>query len=504
MRAFLLHRERDFELESGMPPNEKALVQDLGLDLLFATMAAGDEYLLGVARRVVLSSLRDPEEIVYRQRVLQDCVDHPDVARRIYATAVQAIAAERHVWHSFYDSPELLLHRSLEVLGILMGSLRALRRVADDHATAFRSEGFRAFFGMVEHELDDAFLASVDEQLRQLRFPHGALISARLGKGSKGTRYVLRKPNVTQRSWWQDLRLRLPFQRPSPFTLSIHPRDEAGFRALATLRERGFNEVASALTRSAEHLLSFFAMVRFEVGFYLASLNLRDALIAKGEPVCFPEPAPPGSDALGCRGLYEVCLALRVEQRVVGNDVGGDGKSLVMVTGANQGGKSTFLRSLGLAQLMMQAGMFVGAEAFRADVRDGLFTHFKREEDVTMSSGKLEEELVRASELAGLVRPASLVLFNESFAATNEREGAEIAQAIVRALVELGVKVVFVTHSYELAGSFYEHRRPDALFLRAERLPDGERTFRQIEGEPLPTSFGEDLYREVFGAGSAS
>ncbi|MBU6424282.1 MAG: DNA mismatch repair protein MutS, partial [Chloroflexi bacterium] len=103
-----------------------------------------------------------------------------------------------------------------------------------------------------------------------------------------------------------------------------------------------------------------------------------------------------------------------------------------------------------------------------------------------------------------LVRPASLVLFNESFAATNEREGAEIAQAIVRALVELGVKVVFVTHSYELAGSFYEHRRPDALFLRAERLPDGERTFRQIEGEPLPTSFGEDLYREVFGAGSAS
>ena len=503
MKAFLLHRERDFELERAIPPNEKALVQDLGLDLLFATMAAGDEYLLGVARRVVLSSLGDPQEIVYRQHVLQDCIDHPEVAQQVYDVSLEAIAAERKIWHSFYDSPDLLLHRSLEVLEILMGALRKLRRIADARASELRSEGFQAFFRMVEHELDDDYLATVDAQLHQLHFPHGALISARLGTGNKGIEYVLRKPKVAQRSWWQDLRLRLPFQRPSPFTLYIHPRDEAGFRALAALRERGINSVASALTQSAEHLVSFFTMVRFEMGFYLTCLNLRRELVGRGEPVCFPVPEPQGGNALSCRGLYEACLALRVEHPVVGNDVAGHGKALVMVTGANQGGKSTFLRSVGLAQLMMQAGIFVGAESYRADVRDGLFTHFKREEDLTMSSGKLEEELVRASELVDLIRPTSLVLFNESFAATNEREGAEIAQAIVRALVELGVKVVYVTHSYELANGFHERRRADALFLRAERLPDGERTFRQVEGEPLPTSFGEDLYREVFGAGSA-
>jgi DNA mismatch repair ATPase MutS len=53
-----------------------------------------------------------------------------------------------------------------------------------------------------------------------------------------------------------------------------------------------------------------------------------------------------------------------MERTVVGNTVDLDGKSLVIVTGANQGGKSTFLRSVGLAQLMMQAGMYVGAESF--------------------------------------------------------------------------------------------------------------------------------------------
>ncbi len=161
MKAFLLHRERDFERERQLPPNEKALVQDLGLDLVFGTMASGDEYLLDVARRVVLSSLHDPEEIVYRQHVLQDCIERPQVAREIYGIALGAIEAERHIWHSFYDSPDLLLHRSLEVLQLLVVALKKLRRVADEHAAEFRSEGFRAFFEMVEQELGDEYLARI-------------------------------------------------------------------------------------------------------------------------------------------------------------------------------------------------------------------------------------------------------------------------------------------------------------------------------------------------------
>jgi DNA mismatch repair ATPase MutS len=201
------------------------------------------------------------------------------------------------------------------------------------------------------------------------------------------------------------------------------------------------------------------------------------------------------------RGLYDVCLSLIIRERVVGNDVAGDGKALVMITGANRGGKSTLLRGLGLAQLMMQCGMFVAAESFRADVRGGMFTHFKREEDASLRSGKLDEELGRMSTLVDLVTPNSLVILNESFASTNEREGSEIARQIVRALLESGVKVFYVTHLYDLAHGFHGEQRADMLFLRAERESDGHRTFRLIEGEPLPTSFGEDVYRRIFQAG---
>ena len=90
-----------------------------------------------------------------------------------------------------------------------------------------------------------------------------------------------------------------------------------------------------------------------------------------------------------------------------------------------------------------------------------------------------------------------MLLFNESFAATNEREGSEIAGQIVRALLERRVKIFFVTHLYEFAAAL-PPGLAGALFLRAERQADGTRTFRLLEGEPLETSYGADLYRKVF------
>jgi DNA mismatch repair ATPase MutS len=170
----------------------------------------------------------------------------------------------------------------------------------------------------------------------------------------------------------------------------------------------------------------------------------------------------------------------------------------VIITGANQGGKSSFLRSVGLAQLMMQAGMFVPAEFFDAELCTGLFTHFKREEDATMKKGKLDEELARLSEIVDHLAPNSMLLLNESFAATNEREGSEIARQVVQALIEKNIKVFFVTHLYEFARGFFDSNREDTLFLRSERRADGTRTFKLVKGEPVETSHGEDLYRKIF------
>ena len=491
MKALLLHPDKDFELEAELPPAHEALVADLGLDDLFATMAAGDRYLGGVARQVVLAGLRDAAEVVYRQRVLADCIEHPDIARQLYDLAVAAIEGERQAWRIFTRDPDLALSMSVRTLEHLLPLLRQFRAIADAQANRFTSDGFQTFFATLRTELDDEYLHDLGEHLRLLRFGGGVSINGRLGRRNVGTGFALLRPT---RSW----RRLLGIGERAGYTIVVPSRDDAGHQTLAELRARGINLVANAVSQAVDHVLSFFAMVRFEVGFYLACLNLRERLLAIGEPTCFPEPRPAGTQAMAARGLYDVGLALRTSRRTVGNDVDADGRSLVMITGANQGGKSTFLRSVGIAQLMMQCGLFVGAERFSADVRDIVFTHFKRREDPTMISGKLDEELKRFGDIADHVTPNSLLLFNESFAATNEREGADIAEDIVRALLEARAKVVFVTHSYELARRLHEQVRPDVLFLRAERLTDGRRTFRQREGEPLATSYGQDLFRRIF------
>jgi DNA mismatch repair ATPase MutS len=224
-------------------------------------------------------------------------------------------------------------------------------------------------------------------------------------------------------------------------------------------------------------------MLRLELAFYLGCLNLCDELAGKGELACFPGPLPAGQLALAADGIYDVCLALHAGDQVAGNEVSADGKSLVMITGANQGGKSTLLRSLGLAQLMMQAGMFAGARSFRA----GIFTHYKREEDATMVSGKLDEKLSRMSVIAGQITRHSILLCNESFASTNEREGSEIARQVIRAMLARQVKVFFVTHMYDLAHGFHAEQLGSALFLRAGRQPDGQRAYRRIFGTAVLT-----------------
>ncbi len=126
----------------------------------------------------------------------------------------------------------------------------------------------------------------------------------------------------------------------------------------------------------------------------------------------------------------------------------------------------------------MQAGIFVSAKEFQGPIQKGIFTPFRKEEDREMESGKLDEELKRISQIIDKITPDALILFNESFSSTNEKEGSEIANQIISALVESRVTVFFVTHMYSFSSSLYKKDRKDILFLCAKRGPNGIRTLR--------------------------
>lgn len=496
MKTFLLFEKHDFASQKKLPDNGPNLIQDLELETLCDAMALNDKFLFEVAMDVVLSGFyNDVDTILYRQGILKDCLKNPSVIREIYNISVEAIENRRKTWSSFYSKhPSSILSNAINLLKIHGDSLKKLKKIADEHASKFESKGLIQFFSMIKIELDDEYFAKVQKQLEELDFPNGALIGAQLGRGNKGTHYHLRKPPEKQLSWLQSL----IYEEKHVHTFYINQRDESGMRALSELKDEGVNLVANALAQSADHILSFFTMLRTEMAFYIGCLNLHDQLVQLGKPTAFPKPDGPKKRKHSFKELYDVCLALTLKQEIVGNDLKTDNKNLILITGANQGGKSTFLRSIGLSQLMMQCGMFVTAESFSANICDSLFTHYKREEDTTMESGKLDEELERMSVIVDHITSNSIVLFNESFAATNEHEGSEIAKQIVSALLEIGIKMFFVTHLFEFAHYISSKKMENTISLRAVRGPHGRRTYKLVVEEPLQTSFGVDLYKKIF------
>jgi MutS domain V len=519
MKAFLMFRDRDFDpagalfglqetrrwrrdrnidLESAPAGTDALLAKDLELDTLFLAMANKDQLVFDVAQKAMLTSpSNDLATIKYRQGALKDCLVNPETIRMLYGLTDEAFQRQRKVWPRMREYPTGTLDHSVEIMAIFVDVLKRLRAAADKHSPRFKSEAFSNLFATLARELDDNYFALINRHLKLLKFRNGVLVSVGLAKGLKGGNYVLRRPLKPLGN-----RLTRIFGEHRPaYRLYLAPRDEAGAQAMSELRDRGLGLAADALAKSAEHILSFLQMLQTELAFYVGCLNLRERLLELGGLISFPLATEHGVPRFSCMELYDVCLALTMNKRPVGNEVVAHDKSLVIVTGANQGGKSTFLRSVGLAQLMMESGMFVAAARLEANVVSGVFTHFKREEDATMKSGKFDEELSRMNDIINAIASHALILFNESFAATNEREGSEIARQIVSALLERMHKVVFVSHQYDFAHGFYAKRLDTALFLRAQRELDGQRTFKLIEGEPLSTSFGQDVYREVFQAG---
>jgi MutS domain V len=501
MKVHLMYPDRDFDPEATLPRQERDLTADLGLRVIWSAMANGDRHLFALARSATLQSLVDPATITYRQDVLDDFRTRPGVVRRLYEIACGAMAGEKRIYGMLRSTPSSTLRRSVQVLGLFVGYLRQLRAIAEDQSEKVRSSGLRGLVESLLLELDDAYFTAIDRHLRHLQFKDGLWMSSQLGLGNRGIANVLRAPSETRGQWKERLRI----AAPTSYSFEMHPRDEAGLDALSRLTDRGINPVADALGQATDHVLAFFRQLRDEVGFYVACLNLEEHLRRCGGKMCRPEPLSiGGAPLLTATGIYDGALTLRTDAPVVVNDLLADGRMLVMITGANSGGKSTFLRSVGLAQLMMQCGMHVCGDAYVATVCDGLFTHFAREEDAAMEHGRFDEELSRMAGIADHLAPGAMVLLNESFAGTSEWEGSEIARQVVTSLVESDIRAFFVTHLFDLAGSLYRDAGVPTLFLRAERRDDGVRSFRMLEGAPLATSYGPDLYRRMGGWGPSA
>jgi hypothetical protein len=485
--------DTDFDPTRKAPSYAEDLVQDLQLDPLLDTMAAGDDFIREMSLAALLAGCATPAEVGYRHDVLADCATNREVVTELYRMATGVLEDRRRIHRTgLFFGTESRLRMSIGVLEACLPHVARLRDLAETAASSFTSPAFRQLFATLRDELGHDYLARVEYALKELRFNRGMLLSAVLGEGNTGADFVLREPDDAKRTFFH----RVPLDAPT-HSFVIPERDEASFNALSALRDDALSDASAAASESVSHVIDFFTVLRRELGFYLGCLNLADDLRSLGLPVCVPTLGPAGSGPHTAHGLYDAGLALDNRTAAVPSDLDTRDAPLVLVTGANRGGKSTFLRALGIAALLARSGCYAPAGDYTVPLHPSIVTHFRREEDAELASGKFDEELTRMAALVGELHPGSLLLSNESFSSTNEREGSQIAADVLRGLADAGVGVVMVTHMFELAERL-RAAEAEVTYLRAERREDGERTFRILPGTAQATSHAMDLYQRIF------
>lgn len=398
MRVQLLYPNRDADLNTGLPAEADDLIADLDLQLALDIMRP-DPRLEKICPSTLLHPLTDPESIRWWQAVLADAISHPVLVRELFDLAGQALADLRGVWMWTGRTADSLLSKSLHGLRALLPSLYQLNRVAATRSDVFDSDTLRLLYQRVASELDPGYLDEVKTMLRQLAFPEGVASLGRITDQGLVGALTLLAPRTGRRSWREAL------GSPGSYRFTLADRDEAGARALSELRNDAIYQVARVLAEAAEHIIGFFRQLQWEAGFHVGCLQLHERLRAAGVRLCWPEPIGSGDPRLEASGLVSLSLALRTGTAPVANDASVPPPGLVMLTGANQGGKTTFLRSVGCAQVLMQAGMFVPATGYRSTVATAVHTHFRRAEDDDLRSGKLDEELSRMSRIVDDCRP---------------------------------------------------------------------------------------------------
>lgn len=239
--------------------------------------------------------------------------------------------------------------------------------------------------------------------------------------------------------------------------IAVEDDDATVDDTLALLNE-ALHRVDAALTQATGEVYETFCGISGELRFYDAALALIKYLDDAGIKRCFPELLPPEADLFDAKGLANPMLTCEGldGSSIVTNDFSSAPPSAgALIHGDNNTGKTTYLRSIGTAQLMAQSGLPVCAESARISIRRGIYSHFSSAEEEFRSgdtAGRFEGEVQCVAKIIDSLpaHPYSLVLLNETFQTTSYNEGAEGMLAILEALPRAKARFVFVTRMTRL------------------------------------------------------
>jgi DNA mismatch repair protein MutS len=253
--------------------------------------------------------------------------------------------------------------------------------------------------------------------------------------------------------------------------------EEQILECVAKLYPETFSLLAAYCERNEHFIEPMIGRFEREVRFYLAYLDFVGRFSSAGLSFTYPEvTAEPG--ALSVVGAFDLALAIKSvadDKPVVSNDFRLSGaERILVVTGPNQGGKTTFARTIGQCAYLASLGCPIPARQASVMLPDHIYTHFERQETLATLHGKLDDELVRIHDILCSATAASIIVMNESFSSTTVKDALLIGTEVLKRIIELNCAAVYVSFLDELA-----NLSPACVSMVGEVAPDDptQRTF---------------------------
>ncbi len=504
-------------------------LQDLQLSWLISAIA-WDSSSESFIRQIFSQLVADPEVIAYRQAVLDDILCSPHLAQQL--ETIHSTIASMQEYLSFPQWQENALQHvawrlsELESYVDCMGRLRDFLTAADVSLQSSALQQLRDIIQqLTQEEQFQQLQAELPEFVRQIRSINSITIGINLdeelrplsaillathskpfsaqsfltrlfgkeGMSGLGPLHSARELSSGGHNFQVELR-----DRNSPFMPAL-------FKDLSILMDDVCRPIALALRRYIGIHTQFLIALRHEIAFYLGAARWIQESQKAGWLLTRPQILPMDNRQAHYSDLYNIHLALQKQrhpQTMVLNDAHFDDNGRIFIlTGPNQGGKTTYTQALGIAQVLFQAGLHVPARTAAISPVDNIYTHFIVQEQAHLEAGRLGEEAQRLSAIFDQATRYSLVLLNESLASTSLQESYKLARDVVSAMRLLGVRAVFATHLHDLAESseaINQEIAGDSLIISMVSLVRDDtnglwRTYRIVPSPPEGRSYASEL-----------
>ncbi len=403
-------------------------------------------------------SLNSVETIRYRHEVFQDLENPPTLNR------VRSFARQMHDVRVLLDLTKTLndrFHRERWFLHAVELYCDAIQQFAADLAAApLKSRGLRCFRDYLTAYAAGPIFKSLLRETKELTADLSAVSYC----------VLLRAGSFTVSNYDSEADYSAEIERTfEKFKQGAVNDYKVDFRAapedmnhvearilefVAQLNPEPFSRLLDHYARHAGFLDKTIAAFDREIHFYVAYLEYLDRFKSAGLRFCYPQLSPTSKEVCNCDG-FDLALAqklVKANSPTVCNDFFLKGKErIIIVSGPNQGGKTTFGRTFGQLHHLASLGCPVPGRKAKLFLFDQLFTHFEREEKVENLRGKLEDDLARIHFTLKQATSRSIIIMNEIFTSTTVQDEIFLSKKIIERIDELDLLCVWVTFIDELA-----------------------------------------------------